>query len=55
LVAGPHGAQGQTAGSVHRIGAIHISGHHHVGVDGLGQGLRELGLEEGKFQSRWGW
>src|SRR5262245_45601647 len=49
VLAGPHGAQGQMAGSVHRMGVIHISGHHHVVVDGPRQGLRELGLEEGKF------
>ncbi len=30
------------------MGIIHFSGHHHVVVDGLRQGLRELGLEEGK-------
>jgi len=30
------------------VGIIHFSGHHHVVVDGLRQGLRELGLEEGK-------
>jgi hypothetical protein len=47
LLATPDGARGQTRGSVHRVGVIHISGHHHVVVDGLRQGLRELGLEEG--------
>ena len=30
------------------MGVIHVSGHHHVVVDGLRQGLRDLGLEEGK-------
>lgn len=30
------------------MGAIHLAGHHQVVVQGLRQGLRELGLEEGK-------
>jgi putative ABC transport system substrate-binding protein len=30
------------------VGAIYLSGHHQVIVDGLRQGLRDLGLEEGK-------
>jgi putative ABC transport system substrate-binding protein len=30
------------------VGIIYLSGHHRVIVDGLRQGLRELGLEEGK-------
>jgi len=38
----------QTPTGVHRVGVIHVSGHHHVVVDGLRQGLRDLGLEEGK-------
>ena len=48
LVAAPYGARGQTPGNVHRVGIIYVSGPHHVVVDGLRQGLRELGLEEGK-------
>jgi len=48
LIAPYAGAGGQTPGNVHRVGIIHLSGHHHVVVDGLRQGLRELGLEEGK-------
>ncbi len=48
LLAAPYGAAGQAPGNVHRVGIIHITGHHHVVVDGLRQGLRELGLEEGK-------
>jgi putative tryptophan/tyrosine transport system substrate-binding protein len=49
LLAAPYVAEGQTPGRVHRVGIIHASGHHHVVVvDGLRQGLPELGLEEGK-------
>ena len=48
LLAAPYGVRGQTPGNVHRVGIIHVSGHHHVVVDGLRQGLQELGLEEGK-------
>ena len=48
LLAAPSGVLGQTPANVHRVGIIHVSGHHHVVVDGLRQGLRELGLEEGK-------
>ena len=48
LLTAPYGARGQTPGNVHRVGIIHVSGHHHAVVDGLRQGLRGLGLEEGK-------
>ena len=44
----PYVAGGQTPAKVPRVGIIHLSGHHKVVVDGLRQGLRELGLEEGK-------
>src|SRR5262249_36015275 len=39
---------GQTSGNVPRVGIIHFSGEHRLVVDGLRQGLRGLGLEEGK-------
>jgi len=42
------GAAGQTTDSVPRVGVIHRSGHHRAVAEGLRQGLRELGLEEGK-------
>jgi putative ABC transport system substrate-binding protein len=48
LLATPLAAEGQTAGNVHRVGIIHFGGEHEVVVDGLRQGLRELGLEERK-------
>jgi putative ABC transport system substrate-binding protein len=48
LLAAPLAVGGQTAGNVPRLGIIHYSGEMHVWVDGLRQGLRELGLEEGK-------
>jgi len=44
----PSRGPAQTAATVHRVGVIHVSGHHRVVVDGLRQGLRDLGLEEGK-------
>jgi ABC-type uncharacterized transport system substrate-binding protein len=44
----PYAAGGQTAGHVYRVGIILLGGPYHVLVDGLRQGLRELGLEEGK-------
>ena len=47
-LAAPYAAEGQTPGTAPRVGIIHLSGHHQVVVDGLRQGLRELGLEEGK-------
>src|SRR5262245_57701962 len=37
-----------TLGSIHRVGIIYLGGHHQLIVDGLRQGLRDLGLEEGK-------
>jgi len=48
LLAAPLGAGGQTAGNVPHVGIIHYSGEMHLWVDGLRQGLRELGLQEGK-------
>src|SRR5262245_5489529 len=47
-LAASHGTRGQTLGKPHRVGIIYFSGHHQVIVDGLRQGLRGLGLEEGK-------
>src|SRR5262249_4053590 len=44
----PAAAGGQTSGKVQRVGIIHLGGLYQVLVDGLRQGLRELGLEEGK-------
>ncbi len=48
LLVAPSGAKGQTPGNVPRVGIIHEGGTYDVWVDGLRQGLRELGLEEGK-------
>ena len=48
LLAAPLAAGGQTPGKVYRVGIIHLGGPYQVVVDGLRQGLRELGLEEGK-------
>ena len=46
LLPRPAGAQGP--GKIQRVGVIHVSGHHREVLDGLRQGLAELGLEEGK-------
>jgi putative tryptophan/tyrosine transport system substrate-binding protein len=48
LIFAPLAAEAQTPRNVPRVGIIYLSGHHQVVVDGLRQGLRELGLEEGK-------
>jgi hypothetical protein len=48
LLAGPFAAGGQTPGNVRRVGIIHQGGPDEGVVDRLRQGLRELGLEEGK-------
>src|ERR1022692_1431537 len=40
-------AQAQRA-KVYRVGVIHEGGPYHVGVDGLKEGLKELGFAEGK-------
>jgi len=45
----PYVAGGQTPGHVSRVGIIFSGGSYQVLVDGLRQGLRELGLEEGKY------
>jgi len=44
----PVASVAQTVGGIHRVGVIYLGGHHQVIVDGLRQGLRDLGLEEGK-------
>src|SRR5262245_56303619 len=48
LVGPPQPARGQAPAKPHRVGVIAFSGYHQVIVDGLRQGLRDLGLEEGK-------
>src|SRR5215831_1086083 len=49
ILGAPLAAGGQTPGTVPHVGVIYFSGgRFHVWVDGLRQGLRELGLEEGK-------
>jgi ABC-type uncharacterized transport system substrate-binding protein len=44
----PYPAGGQPRGAVPRVGVIHHGGEWHTWADGLRQGLRDLGLEEGK-------
>jgi ABC-type uncharacterized transport system substrate-binding protein len=48
LLAAPGGAGGQTSGSVRRVGVILQGGVYAGAIEGLRQGLRELGLEEDK-------
>ena len=48
FLAAPFAAAAQTPRNVPHVGIIHLGGHHHMVVDGLRQGLRELGLEEGQ-------
>ena len=43
-------AHAQAPGKIPHVGAIYLSGHHRVIVDGLRQGLHDLGLDEGKVQ-----
>jgi putative ABC transport system substrate-binding protein len=47
-MAAPCAAGGQTPGNVRRVGIVHQGSVYSVVTDGLRQGLRELGLEEGK-------
>jgi hypothetical protein len=47
LLAAPLAAGAQAPVSAHRVGIIHEGGSYQVVVDGLRQGLRELGLDEG--------
>src|SRR6267378_1214988 len=47
LLAAPRAADAQQ-GRVYRVGVIHQGGPYSAVIDGLRDGLRELGLEEGK-------
>jgi len=47
LLAAPRAAEAQQ-GRVYRVGVIHQGGPYSAAIDGLRDGLRELGLEEGK-------
>ena len=49
LLAMPLGAFAQAQKArVYRVGVVHEGGPYNVGVDGLKEGLRELGFAEGK-------
>jgi len=48
LVLASHPIAAQPSKTIHRVGLIHHGGEWQTWVDGLRQGLRELGLEEGK-------
>jgi ABC-type uncharacterized transport system substrate-binding protein len=47
LLALPHTVEAQQA-RVYRVGVVLLGGPHSATIDGLRDGLRELGLEEGK-------
>ncbi len=47
LLAAPFAAEAQPA-RVHRVGVVHQGGAYSPTVNGLREGLRKLGLEEGK-------
>src|SRR5262249_4037326 len=47
LLAAPLGAKAQPT-RVYRVGVVHQGGVYQQSVDGLRDGLRELGLEDGK-------
>ena len=42
-------ADAQPPGKVYRVGVVHQGGPYHAVIDGLRDGLRELGFEEGKL------
>lgn len=44
----PSVVSAQAQANVPRIGVIHLTGHHQLMVEGLRQGLRDLGFEEGR-------
>ena len=48
LLLASHSIEAQPLKTVPRVGLIHHGGEWQTWVDGLRQGLRELGLEEGK-------
>lgn len=47
LLALPHTVHGQQS-RVYRVGVVLLGGSHYATIDGLRDGLKELGLEEGK-------
>ena len=47
LLARPQASEAQT-GPIHRVGVVLLGGPHSATVEGLRDGLRDLGLEEGK-------
>ena len=48
ILAAPLAGLAQPSASVPRVGVIHHGGDWHLWLEGLRQGLRELGLEEGR-------
>jgi putative ABC transport system substrate-binding protein len=47
LLAAPLAAEGQQAAKVHRVGVVLEGGPYYAAVDGLRDGLKELGFDEG--------
>ena len=48
LLAAPLAAEGQQAGKRYRVGVVLVGGAYYVMVNGLKDGLKDLGFEEGK-------
>ena len=48
LLTAPLAAEGQPAGKTYRVGIVHPGGPYYIMIDGLKDGLKELGFEEGR-------
>ena len=48
LLAAPLAAEGQPAGKTYHVGIVHPGGPYYIMIDGLKDGLKELGFEEGR-------
>jgi len=48
LLAAPLAAEAQPAGKTYRVGIVHPGGPYSIMIDGLKDGLKELGFEEGR-------
>ena len=47
LLAAPLAVEGQPAGKTYQVGIVHPGGPYYTMIDGLKDGLKELGFEEG--------
>ena len=48
LLAAPLAVQAQQSGKPYHVGIVHPGGPYHTMIDGLKDGLKELGFEEGR-------